>query len=157
MQFVEGPHVFNLDKVQIYGLEVKPVFRPAARLTIGGAATYLHSEVRKSARFFINPLNVAGGPIDPVGLRLPQSPKWKANGFISYVQPIDASSLTFGLDATYSGAFNNVLFCSFPNASYTDVNGNIQLSQLKHHISVNPSAPNIFNKVYQTSSPILAL
>src|SRR3546814_4490022 len=119
MQFVEGPHVFNLDKVQIYGLEVKPVFRPAARLTIGGAATYLHSEVRKSARFFINPLNVAGGPIDPVGLRLPQSPKWKANGFTSYVQPIGASSLTFGLDATYSGAFNNYLFASFPNDSYT--------------------------------------
>src|SRR3546814_6420454 len=82
----------------------KPVFRPAARLTFVGAATYLHSEVRKSALFFINPLNVAGGPIDPVGLRLPQSPKWKANGFISYVQPIGASSLTFGFAATYTGA-----------------------------------------------------
>src|SRR3546814_3887865 len=86
----------------------------------------VHSEGRKSARFFINPLNVAGGPIDPVGLRLPQSPKWKANGFISYVQPIGASSLTFGLDATYSGAFNNDLFGSFPNDSYTVVNGNIR-------------------------------
>src|SRR3546814_21027941 len=74
-----SPRLFNLDNAQIYGLEVKPVFRPAPRLTIGGAATYLHSEVQKSSRFFINPFDVAGGPVNPVGLRLPKSPKWKAN------------------------------------------------------------------------------
>src|SRR3546814_20808852 len=48
VQFAEGPRLFNLDNAQIYGLEVKPVFRPAPRLTIGGAATYLHSEVQRS-------------------------------------------------------------------------------------------------------------
>src|SRR3546814_3430507 len=105
-----------------------PVHHPAPRLTIGGAATYLHSEVQKSSRFFINPFDVAVGPVNPVGLRLPKSPKWKANGFISYVQPIGGSSLIFGLVATYSGKFNNRLFGSLPTESITAVNGKIRLS-----------------------------
>src|SRR3546814_3739072 len=91
--------------------------------------SYLHSEVQKSSRFFINPFDVAGGPVNPVGLRLPKSPKWKANGFISYVQPIGGSSLIFGLDATYSGKFNNDLFGSFTTESYTVVNGNIRAEE----------------------------
>src|SRR3546814_945509 len=114
--------------------------------------SYLHSEVQKSSRVCINPFDVAGGPVNPVGLRLPKSPKWKANGFISYVQPSGVSSLIFGLDATYSGKFSNDLFGSFPNESYTVVNGNIRLSTLNDHVSVNLFARNIFNNVYTTSS-----
>src|SRR3546814_14278766 len=60
--------------------------------------------------------------------------------------------LIFGLDATYSVKFNNDLFGSFPNESYTVVNGNIRLSTLNDHVSVNLFARNIFNNVYTTSS-----
>src|SRR3546814_21001709 len=60
--------------------------------------------------------------------------------------------LIFGLDATYSGKFNNDLFGSFPNESYTVVNGHIRLSTLNDHVSVNLFARNIFNNVYKTSS-----
>src|SRR3546814_2615223 len=60
--------------------------------------------------------------------------------------------LIFGLDATYSVKFNNDLFGSFPNESYTVVNGNIRLSTLNDHVSVNLFARNIFNSVYTTSS-----
>jgi len=152
VQFAEGVRLFNLDKVQIYGFEFKPVFRPVPRLMLGASATYLHTEVRRSSRSFLNPFDVAAGPINPVGLGLPQSPNWKANAFINYVQPIGASSLSFGLDATHSGKFNNDLFGSFPNDSYTIVNGNVRLTTLRDHLSVNLFARNIFNKVYTTSS-----
>src|SRR3546814_2553598 len=37
------------------------------------------------------------------------------------------------------------LFGSFPNDSYTVVNGNIRLSTLNDHVSVNLFARNIFN------------
>lgn len=152
VQFAEGVRLFNLDKVQIYGFEFKPVFRPVPRLRLGASATYLHTEVRRSSRSFLNPFDVAAGPVNPVGLGLPQSPNWKANAFINYVQPIGASSLSFGLDATHSGKFNNDLFGSFPNDSYTIVNGNVRLTTLRDHISVNLFARNILNKVYTTSS-----
>src|SRR3546814_4501161 len=47
------------------------------------------------------------------------------------------------------------LFGSFPNDSYTVVNGNIRLSTLNDHVSVNLFARNIFNNVYTTSSLFL--
>src|SRR3546814_17447678 len=50
VQFVEGPRVFNLDKVQIYGLEVKPFFRPDPQPTLGGPTTHFHPEVHTSPR-----------------------------------------------------------------------------------------------------------
>lgn len=152
VQFAEGPRVFNMDKVRIYGFEFKPVFRPAQGLRLGGAVTYLNSKVTRSSRNLINPFVTTGGPINPVGLSLPQSPKWKANMFASYTVPIGQKSLTFAIDATYSDRFNNDLFGSFPNPSYTIVNGNIRLAAFQDRWSLNVYARNITNEVYTTSS-----
>ena len=153
VQFAEGPRIFNLDKVQVYGIEFKPVFRLTPRLRLGASATYLHSRVKKSSRLLIDPFDVLGGPLNPVGESLPQSPKFKGNAFIGYSAPIgDTYAADFAVDATYSSRFNNDLFGSFPNDSYSVINANVRFGPTEGRWYLNVYGRNLFNEVYTTSS-----
>jgi iron complex outermembrane receptor protein len=153
VQFPEGPRVFNLDKVSVMGAEFGPVWTPAPGWRVGGAATYLKTNVEEAKRLAINPFELAAGPQSLAGHELPAAPEWKVNAYVNYSFPVGAAGkVDLGVDAQYSASWFTDVFGSLPTSGYTVFNANARFTSESGRWWTNVYVRNIGNEEYQTSN-----
>lgn len=114
------PTIFNTD-ARVNGAEVELMSNPVTGLTIGGNLAYLDAiahDVRS---------NLLGTGVNLGDQRMPQSPKWSANGLVRYAFDVGSGELSLQTDARYNGKryFNTVNHPALTDGQDLVINGRI--------------------------------
>lgn len=144
----------NIDKSELYGLELEGDWNVTPQLWLQANYSYLHGEIKKFCCAIDNtgglPLNT---PQDLAGNTMPRSPKHKASVSGYYTWELEPGSIIFGGSVAYQSAFNQSVFDNplFEVKGYTLVNTNVTWRAADNQYDVVLGITNLFDKTYDTS------
>ena len=145
----------NIDKSEIYGLELEADWRPTPALWLQGGYSYLHGEIKEFCCAIDNtnpnlPLNT---PQDLAGNTMPRTPEHKVSLSGAYTWTFDAGSLILGGSAAYQSSYNQSVFDNplFEVKGYTLVNSNLTWRAADNQYDVVLGVTNLTDETYDTS------
>lgn len=144
----------NIDKAQIFGLELETDWRPTPALWLQGGYTYLHGEIKEFCCAIDNtsglPLNT---PQDLAGNVMPRTPEHKVSLSGTYTWTFDPGSLILGASAAYQSSYNQSVFDNplFEVEAYTLVNANLTWRAGDNRYDVVLGVTNLTDELYDTS------
>lgn len=145
----------NIDRSEIYGLELEADWRPTSALWLQGGYSYLHGEIKKFCCAVDNtdrslPLNT---PQDLSGNPMPRSPKHKFSLSGTYTWEFTPGSLILGASAAYQTSYNQSVFDNplFKVKGYALVNSNLTWRAANNRYDLVLGVTNLTDEIYDTS------
>ena len=145
----------NIDKSELYGVEIEGDWRPMPSLWLQGGYSYLHGEIKKFCCAIDNtnnslPLNT---PQDLAGNTMPRSPTHKASVSGTYTWEFEPGSLIWGGSVAYQSSYNQSVFDNplFEVKGYTLVNTNLTWRAADNQYDVVLGVTNLTDEIYDTS------
>lgn len=144
----------NIDKAELYGLELEGDWNATPSLWLQAGYTYLHGEIK---RFCCAIDNTAGLPLNTpqnlAGNAMPRSPRHKASLSGTYTWTLEPGSVILGASAAYQSAYNQSVFDNplFKVKAYTLVNANLTWRAASNRYDVILGVSNLTDELYDTS------
>lgn len=144
----------NIDKTEIYGLELEGDWNITSQAWLQAGYTYLHGEIKEFCCAIDNtntalPLNT---PQDLAGNTMPRSPKHKLSLSGTYTWDFTPGSVILGGSVAYQSAYNQSVFDNplFEVDAYTLVNTNVTWRAANNQYDVVLGITNLTDEVYDT-------
>lgn len=143
----------NIDKSELYGMEIEGDWNVTEALWIQANYSYLHGEIKKFCCAIDNTVLPLNTPQDLSGNSMPRSPKHKLSLSGYYSWNFEPGSLIFGASAAYQSAYNQSVFDNplFKVKGYTLVNTNLTWRAADNKYDLVLGVTNLTDKVYDTS------
>lgn len=148
--FTALERILNVPKSEIYGAEVSLDWTVGGGLSLNGAASYVHTEVKEYAGF-----DQFGNAVDFAGTEFPYSPKWQLSGGARL-----ETSLTdrVGLRGSVSASYQSKSHSDFQDIfyyyikPYTLVDATLSIHDADDSWEAGIWVKNLFDETYWTSA-----
>ena len=153
IQYLDGPQLYNLPKVEVAGVEAGIQINPTEALVLGALFNYTDSEI-KSDLIIQDPFDLSLPPENVRGQPLPRSPEFKSSVTADYTffDVFGDSTIVVGGAWNYSDDFNHDLHGTFVGGGFSNINANIRWMSPSGAWWVNLYGRNLTNEEYQTYS-----
>ena len=144
----------NIDKSELYGLELEGDWNATSALWLQAGYTFLHGEIKQ---FCCAIDNTAGLPLNTpqnlAGNSMPRSPQHKVSLSGTYTWDFDIGSLILGGSAAHQTSYNQSVFDNpkFSVKGRTLVNANLTWRAADNQYDVVLGVTNLTDELYDTS------
>lgn len=143
----------NIDKSEIYGLELEADWNVTPALWVQGGYSYVHGEIKSFCCAIDNTVQPLNTPQNLAGNPMPRTPEHKVTLSGTYTWDFNPGSLILGTSAAYQSSYNQSVFDNplFKVKGYTLVNTNVTWRAADNQYDLVLGVTNLTDEVYDTS------